>query len=161
MMWKHAGLVLLAGVLLPSCTDDVEQAAVTLSDEGALQVLHHPCRGDNVVSALQLRLVQGDEWDAGDDTILWKVVAVDTRTEREVEAFEPGSVPAGYRETVPFDEPIEGAEVVVNVDTRHGGLGSALPFVWGTLEPGTLVSEDGFKSRSGWLKYAIEGCGGT
>jgi hypothetical protein len=44
----------------------------------------------------------------GDDIDLWKVVAVRTSTSSLVEMFEPGNVPAGYRETVPLDMPGQG-----------------------------------------------------
>ena len=162
MVLKRAALVLLAGVLLTACIDDVEDTAVTLSETGNLRVLHYPCRSDNVVSALQLRLLDRGELDAGANRILWKVIAIDTRTEGKVEAFEPGRIPGGYRETVPFDEPSESAKVVVDLETRHGGLGASIPFVWGTLAPGKLVTMEGVKTRSEWLEYAIiEGCGGT
>lgn len=161
VVWRRAGLAILAGVVLTACTDDIEQSAVTVSGSGSLRVLHHPCGGDNVVSTLRLRVPLGDDLDDGDDVILWEVVAIDTRTSREVEAFEPGDIPAGYRETIPLDEPQDGTEVVVDVGIRHGGLGGAYPFAWETLEPGKLVTDDGVKSRSAWLDYAIEGCGGT
>jgi hypothetical protein len=70
-----------------------------------------------------------------------------------------GNVPAGYRETVPLDKPDQGDEVVIYLDTRGGGS-SGLGFGWGALAPGTLLTDDGPKSRSQWLDYAIKGCGG-
>lgn len=161
MVLKRVGLALVAAVALSACTDDVEQSAVTISDSGSLRVLHHPCGSDNVVSSLRLRVPGGDDLTDADDITLWEVVAIDTRTSQEVETFEPGNIPSGYRETIPLDEPAEGTEVVVNVDVRHGGLGAAHSFVWGTLESGNLVTEDGVKSRPEWLSYAIKGCGGT
>jgi len=55
----------------------------------------------------------------GDDIDLWKVVAVRTSTSSLVEMFEPGNVPAGYRETVPLDMPGQGDEVVIYLVMRR------------------------------------------
>jgi hypothetical protein len=96
----------------------------------------------------------------GDDIVLWKVVAVRTSTSSLVETFEPGNIPAGYRETVPLDTPDQGDEVVIDLDIRRSESG-AVGFDWGSLAPGTLLTDVGPKSRSEWLDYAIEGCGGT
>ena len=56
--------------------------------------------------------------------------------------------------------PEKADEVVIYLDIRSGGSG-ALGFDWGSLSPGTLLTDDGPKSRSQWLDYAIEGGGGT
>jgi len=55
--------------------------------------------------------------------------------------------------------PDPGDEVVIYLDNRWGGSG-ALGFDWGSLTSGTLLTDDGPKSRSQWLDYAIEGCVG-
>jgi hypothetical protein len=158
---RHLTLALAAALLIPACVDDWEQGAVTVTDEGLVRVFHHPCAEDNVVLSLRLMVPIGDVIADGDDIVLWKVVAVNNFTSSRVETFEPGSIPAGYRETVRLEEvPEKGDEVVIYLDTRHGGDG-AIGFDWGSLSPDTLLTDVGPKSRSQWLDYAIEGCGGT
>jgi hypothetical protein len=156
MRKRYVLLALVATLLLSACTDDSEQGAVTVTDEGVLRVVHHPCGSDNVVRRLRLVVRRG----GGDHIVLWKVIAVRPTTYLLVETFEPGNIPAGYRETVPFNVPNPGDKLVVYLDNRHGDY-TVLQFVWGSLEPGTLVTEDGPKPGSEWLDYAIEGCGGT
>jgi hypothetical protein len=56
--------------------------------------------------------------------------------------------------------PGNGDEVVIYLDTRWRSDGG-IAFDWGSLSPGTLLTDDGPKSRSPWLDYAIKGCGGT
>jgi len=159
MSLRRVVLALVAALLMPACIDDFEQGAVTVTDEGVLRVLHHPCDERNVVRSVRLLVQVGDFIADGDDIVLWNVVAVRTSTSSLVETFEPGNVPAGYRETVPLDKPDQGDEVVIYLDTRGGGS-SGLGFGWGALAPDTLLTDDGPKSRSQWLEYAIEGCGG-
>jgi hypothetical protein len=160
MSLRHVVLVLVAALLMPACIDDFEQGGVTVTSGGVLRVLHHPCNEHNVVLGLRLFVPVGDIIADGDDIVLWKVVAVRTSTPSLVETFEPGNIPAGYRETVPLEMPDPGDEVVIYLDERWGGSGG-LGFDWGSLSPGTLLTDDGPKSRSQWLDYAIEGCGGT
>jgi hypothetical protein len=159
MSLRHVVLALIAAVLMPACIDDFEQGAVTVTDTGVLRVLHHPCDERNVVLSVRLLVQVGDFIADGDDIVLWKVVAVQTSTSSLVETFEPGNIPVGYRETVPLDMPKKGDEVVIDLHIRHGGWGT-LRFDWGSLSPSTLLTDDGPKSRSQWLDYAIEGCGG-
>ena len=160
MSLRHLVLVLVVALLMPACIDDFEQGAVTVTDAGVLRVLHHPCDEDNVVLSVRLLVPVGNVIGEGDEIVLWKVVAVRTSTSSLVETFEPGNIPVGYRETVPLDMPEGGDEVVIDLDIRHGGWGD-LGFDWGSLSPGTLLTDHGPKSRSQWLDYAIEGCGGT
>ena len=160
MSLRHLVLVLVVALLMPACIDDFEQGAVTVTDAGVLRVLHHPCDEDNVVLSVRLLVPVGNVIGDGDEIVLWKVVAVRTSTSSLVETFEPGNIPVGYRETVPLDMPEGGDEVVIDLDIRHGGWGD-LGFDWGSLSPGTLLTDHGPKSRSQWLDYAIEGCGGT
>lgn len=161
MSLRHLVLALAAAFLMPACVDDFEQGAVTVSDEGVLRVLHHPCGRDNVVFGVRLLIPVGNIIEDGDDIVLWEVVAVDSFTSSLVEMFEPGNIPPGYRETVRLqDVPEKGDEVVIYLDTRHSGDGG-IGFEWGSLSPGTLLTDVGPKSRSQWLDYAIEGCGGT
>jgi hypothetical protein len=159
-MARKVLLLLFAALLMPACIDDFEQVAVTVNDEGTLRVLHHPCSEHNVVFSLRLMVPIGNIIADGDDIVLWKVVAVRTSTSSLVEVFEPGNVPAGYRETVPLEIPGKGDEVVIYLDTRWSSDGG-IALDWGSLSPGTLLTEDGPKSRSQWLEYAIKGCGGT
>jgi hypothetical protein len=56
--------------------------------------------------------------------------------------------------------PDEGEKVLLALSTRRGG-GGDIDFTWGSLVPGSLLTDDGPKSRSEWLDYTIEGCGGT
>jgi hypothetical protein len=160
MKLRHVVLALAAALLMPACIDDFEQVAVTVSDEGILRILHHPCSEQNVVFSVRLMVPVGNIIADGDDIVLWNVVAVRTSTSSLVEVFEPGNVPAGYRETVPLEMPDKGDEVVIYLDTRWSSDG-AIGFDWGSLTPGTLLTDDGPKSRSQWLDYAIAGCGGT
>jgi hypothetical protein len=159
-MARKVLLLLFAALLMPACIDDFEQVAVTVNDEGTLRVLHHPCSEHNVVFSVRLMVPVGNIIADGDDIVLWKVVAVRTSTSSLVEVFEPGNVPAGYRETVPLEIPGNGDEVVIYLDTRWRSDGG-IAFDWGSLSPGTLLTDDGPKSRSPWLDYAIKGCGGT
>jgi hypothetical protein len=159
-MARRGLLLLIVALLMPACIDDFEQGAVTITDAGVLRVLHHPCNEHNVVLSLRLLVPVGAIIDDGDDIVLWKVVAVRTSTPSLVETFEPGKIPAGYRETVPLQIPDPGDEVVIDLDIRWSG-GGALGFEWGSLTPGTLLTDAGPESRSEWLDYAIEGCGGT
>ena len=160
MSLRYVVLALVAALLMPACIDDFEQGAVTVTGGGVLRVLHHPCDEHNVVLSLRLLIPVGQIIDDGDDIVLWKVVAVRTSTPSLVETFEPGNMPAGYRETVPLETPDPGDEVVIYLDNRWGGSG-ALEFDWGSLTPCTLLTDGGPKSRSEWLDYAIKGCGGT
>lgn len=159
MSLRHLVLVLVVALLMPACSDDFEQVAVTVTDGGVLRVLHHPCNEHNVVLSLSLVKPVGAIIDDGDDIVLWKVVAVRTSTPSLVEMFEPGNIPAGYRETVPLQMPDPGDEVVIYLDEHWGGSGG-VGFDWGSLAPGTLLTDIGPKSRSQWLDYAIEGCVG-
>jgi hypothetical protein len=59
-----------------------------------------------------------------------------------VETFEPGNIPAGYRETVSLKMPEKGDVVVIYLDIRGGGSG-AFGFDWGSLSPGTLLTQEG------------------
>jgi hypothetical protein len=97
----------------------------------------------------------------GNDIILWKATAGNRPVvASDVMTFEPGHVPTGYVETVPLDAPASGEEVIVYVTVRVGGS-FVVGFPWGSLREGRLVTQAGTKSRSEWLDYAIEGCGGT
>jgi len=160
MSLRHVVLALVAALLMPACIDDFEQGAATVTGEGILRVLHHPCNEHNVVLSVSLLVPVGAIVADGDDIVLWKVVAVRPSTSSVVETFEPGNIPAGYRETVPLEIPDPGDEVVIYLDIRWGGSGG-VGFDWGSLTPGTLLTDVGTKSRSEWLDYAIEGCGGT
>ena len=160
MARKNLLLGVITALLMSACTDDVEQGAVTVTAAGVLRVLHHPCSSDNVVRTLRLMVPVGPVVGDGDDVELWKVVAVANSTSASVETFEPRNLPASYRETIPLDTPAQGEEVAIYLETRHGSTG-LMTFVWGALKPGRLLTDDGLKSRSEWLSYAIEGCGGT
>lgn len=152
------GAVVLS-VLLPSCIDDFEQAAVTASPDGELRVLYHPCRADRPAETVQLLVDDGGTPGNGNDTLLWEattgsrpIVASDVMT------FEPGSVPSGYSETVTLHAPEPGEEVLVYITVR-GGRGFVAGFPWASLEDGSLLTDAGTKTAAGWLKYAREGCG--
>jgi hypothetical protein len=60
MAGKNVLLVLIAALLMPACIDDFEQGAVTVTDGGALRVLHHPCNEDDVVFDVSLLVPVGD-----------------------------------------------------------------------------------------------------
>jgi len=152
------GAVVLS-VLLPSCIDDFEQAAVTASPDGELRVLYHPCRVDEPAETVQLLVDDGDTPGNGNDTVLWEaragsrpIVASDVMT------FEPGNVPTGYSETVALHAPEPGGEVLVYITFRGGGSFVA-GFPWASLEDGSLLTDAGTETAAGWLKYAREGCG--
>jgi hypothetical protein len=161
MAGKHVLTLLVVALLMSSCIDDYEQAAVTTSPEGGLRVLHHPCRADMPAQAIELLVDDGDTVGNGNDIILWKATAGNRPVvASDVMTFEPGHVPTGYVETVPLDAPASGEEVIVYVTVRVGGS-FVVGFPWGSLREGRLVTQAGTKSRSEWLDYAIEGCGGT
>jgi hypothetical protein len=149
MSLRHLMPALVAAVLMPACIDDFEQGAVTVSDEGVIRVLHHPCDERNVVLSVRLLVPVGNVVADGDDIVLWTVVAVRTSTPSLVETFEPGNIPGGYRETVPLDMPEKGDEVVIYLDIRGGGSG-AFGFDWGSLSPGTLLTQAPSPGPSGW-----------
>jgi hypothetical protein len=86
------------------------------SSDGGLR-----CDERNVVLSVRLLVPIGNFVADGDDIVLWRVVAVRTSTSSLVETFEPGNIPAGYRETVPLDMPEKGDEVVIYLDIRGGG----------------------------------------
>jgi hypothetical protein len=43
--------------------------------------------------------------------------------------------------------------------TMRSGAGFVEAFRWGSLTEGVLVTDDGSKTESEWVKYAAEGCG--
>jgi len=156
--WVLVGVVVLC-FLLPSCIDDVEQAAVTASSDGGLRVLYHPCGADEPAETVQLLVDDGDTIGNGNDTVLWEAVASrGAIPTSDVMTFEPEKLPAGYFETVHLRTPEKGDKVIVYLTERAGG-GFVGGFSWGSLEESTLVTDDGSKTRAAWLEYAREGCG--
>jgi hypothetical protein len=152
------GAVVL-GVLLSSCIDDFEQAAVTAPPGGGLRVLYYPCRTDRPAETVQLLVDDGDTPGNGNDTVLWKATAGDRPiVASDVMTFEPANVPTGYSETVTLDAPEPGRDVLVYITVRGGGSFVA-GFSWGSLDDGSLLTQAGTNTATGWLRYAREGCG--
>lgn len=152
--------VALLGLLVPSCIDDFEQAAVTAAPNGGLRVLYHPCRDARPAETVQLLVVDGQIVGDGDDTVLWEATAADREIAvSDVMTFEPGTLPTGYSETVQLRTPEPGDEVSVYIRFRGGGSFVA-PFSWGSLREGTFLTDDGAKTSADWLSYARESCGG-
>jgi hypothetical protein len=109
-------------VLLPSCIDDFEQAAVTASSDGELRVLYHPCGADRPAETVQLLVDDGDTPGNGNDTVLWAATAASRPiVGSDVMTFETGNVPTGYSETLTLHAPEPGEEVLIYMTVRGGG----------------------------------------
>jgi hypothetical protein len=152
-------LAVFMALLLPSCTDDFEQAAVTATRGGDIRVLYYPCQIHPApAETVQLLVADNDTVGNGNDTVLWEVRAGHEVPLSRVMSFEPGTVPSGYSETIALRAPNTGDEVSVYITVRDGGSFVEV-FRWGSLTEGVLITEEGSKTESEWLKYAAEGCG--
>jgi hypothetical protein len=97
---RRTVLAVLMTLLLPSCIDDFEQAAVTASPLGGLRVLFYHCHSHRPATdaeTIQLLVTENDNHPGDDDnTVLWEVTAGERAQVSGVVTFEPGSVPSGY-----------------------------------------------------------------
>ena len=153
---RPALLIAAVTLLLPSCVDDFEQAAVTAVG-GGLRVVFRPCAWLEPVEVVRLVEPNGQIIGDGDDPVLWEVTNDGGRSTTQGLTFGPHTVTPGYTETIPLDAPVAGAEVAIYLNTRDDE-GFSVTFPWGSLRVGVFVTEAGRMTREEWLDYADRGC---
>ncbi len=153
------GVLLSVGLLTSGCIDDLEQAGLTASDGGELQVLWRPCAGEKLDN-VRLLVPKGDETDPKDDEVIWEVVRDEDNTSPARATFGPGGPPAGYRETVPLRAPHTGQDVYLAVKPGGGNPGVVFEFAWGSLSSNWVLADlDRKFTPEAFEEYAVQGCG--
>lgn len=143
----------LAVAVLAGCgvLEQVQRVGVSAGTDGTGILVHHvPCPEETLTG---ITLALGDPEEGG--AILWQVSGAGGQG-----PYTVGQTPPGFTESVPLQQPPEGAQVTLEIATQHGAVTrtSSLTFDPASLQPDRIFTLGGEKDPATFERDALETC---
>lgn len=131
---------------------------LSLTEAGRPVILYAPCPGEEI-DRIMLAVVR-DNLGGSDDQILWEIQATSSDIPAGlVEVVPGGSVPAGFRISVPLEAPLPSASTLTAAVFTAEGMENANSFKPRQLRAGKILTDiDSHVSETEFLALAEDTC---